>query len=218
MDIKTFYNSITTADVMNEAKIASFRKLLLKYPYFQSAIFAYLKALYLSENEEYEEELKRLSIFINDRKALFFYIFSDLYKEFLEQTGQENLPEDKTKVLLEAFFSTRTEERDLDEIIEIESSVVSADYLSFLDATNINKPKEEELLDQSVPLKHQGIIDSFIKKTEAEEIHLQPLSNNSDFLEAKQYIQRAFFHVFDDKQLLIFIEILSNHCQIMPTK
>ncbi|MBB4037767.1 hypothetical protein GGR21_003688 [Dysgonomonas hofstadii] len=178
MDIQRIYQFAGKQSIPESSEIEELKGLIDKYPYFQTAIFAYLKAIYISENDSFEEELRAQSIFINDRRALFYYIFSEEYDLFFENTGKKELPEDKTSVLLDAFFQSKGEayaETGLEYSI-IHSSLATTDYFSYLQSS----PQEETGNEVSgkdpvqSSLKHQDIIDSFINKTETEgEIRIQ---------------------------------------------
>ena len=177
MDIQQFYQFIKKDAIANRQEAESLRELVEKHPYFQAAIFTYLKSLYVNNDDNYKNELERLSISINDRKALFYYIFSDEYDSFFSQTGKKSLIEDKTSILLNAFFESRD-----DEIPELEysishSSMASTDYLSYAQneetlKSRVDNISEQSEIKESVNLKHQSIIDSFINKSEEGEIRI----------------------------------------------
>ncbi|MFV0329808.1 MAG: hypothetical protein ACK5M3_07675 [Dysgonomonas sp.] len=177
MDIQQLYQFIKKDAIANGQEAESLRVLIEKYPYFQAAIFSYLKSLYVNNDDNYKNELERLSISINDRKALFYYIFSDEYGSFFSQTGKRSLKEDKTSILLNAFFESRDDETSELEYSISHSSLASTDYLSYAKSADTLKPKvdisEQSEIKESVNLKHQSIIDSFINKSEEGEIRIQ---------------------------------------------
>ena len=173
MDIQSFNLLANKTNQVSEPDIEEFRDLTLRYPYFQGAIFIYLKALYnYSPPENYETELERISINIKDRRALFYYIFSEEYDQFFAETGKKEIPEDKTNILLNAFFESRGES-DVDDM-ELEynishASLATTDYITYIQSQNIHLDKTEN----TSQLKHQDIIDSFITKSKEGEIHIQ---------------------------------------------
>jgi len=168
MDIRHLY-SFTEKDVSPAiSDIDSLRNLVDEYPYFQTAVFLYLKSIYLFKNEEFEKELARLSISISDRRALFYYIFSEEYDLFFQQTGKKETQEDRTNILLNAFFESKGEDNannDLEYSIS-HSSLASTDYFSYLKISSVKENSEEQ--PKATQLKHQGIIDTFINKSEIE--------------------------------------------------
>lgn len=167
MDIQTLY-SIAKRDTDPLASdIDQLREIVERFPYFQSAIFSYIKSVYLFENEKFDKELTRLSIGVSDRRALFYYILSEDYDQFFKRTGKKEIKEDKTNILLNAFFESRGEsvsEEHLEYNLSY-SSLISTDYLSYMETTSeLNSLEDKE----TVHLKHQNIIDSFIFKSETE--------------------------------------------------
>ncbi|WP_108823411.1 hypothetical protein [Dysgonomonas sp. Marseille-P4361] len=146
------------------------RELVNEYPYFQGALFAYLKALYLYDFNGFNPELSRLSITISDRKALFYYILSEEFDYFLQQTGKKEIEEDRTNILLNAFFESRDEDLGMEEDLEYSisnSSLASTDYFSYLQAEE--KRDTTGHTTEEKKLKHQSIIDTFINKAESED-------------------------------------------------
>ena len=176
MDIQQLYQFVNKDAIVNRQEAESLRKLIEKYPYFQAAIFAYLKSLYVNNDDNYKNELERLSISIVDRRALFYYIFSEEYESFFLQTGKKGIEEDKTSILLNVFFESRDDETSELEYSISHSSLASTDYLSYAQSRDLLKSKTEisEQLEmkESVNLKHQSIIDSFINKSEEGDIRI----------------------------------------------
>ncbi len=172
MDIEYIYQLTQKGINPNKEDIYLLEDLVKKYPYFQTGIFTYLKAIYSFENENFEKELENLSIFVSDRKALFYYIFNDEYDRFFQQTGKTEIREDKTSRLLDAFFESKG---DVNTTADLEysishSSIATTDYFTYLQVTPEKKDQEEEPIKEDNPgnLKHQNIIDDFIYKSELE--------------------------------------------------
>ncbi|MFT3992872.1 MAG: hypothetical protein QM660_01090 [Dysgonomonas sp.] len=180
MDIQQYYKLVRNELPLSEKEVSLLIKIIDEFPFFQSAIFMYLRALYYSNSNQYKSELARLSISVVDRRALFYYIFSEEYKRFFDQTGKTDITDDKTNVLLNAFFGNEISE---DDSLEIEytltnSSLASTDYLTYLEIESKGKalegiPITEEKANR---LKYQSIIDSFIEKSQEDggiRIHLE---------------------------------------------
>lgn len=176
MNIQQFYQFVKKDAIANSQEAESLRELIEKHPYFQAAVFAYLKSLYVNNDDCYKNELERLSISITDRRALFYYIFSEEYSNFFAETGKKEIKEDKTSILLNAFFESRDDATSELEYSISHSSLASTDYLSYI--SNEDTPQfkedisEQPKLNESVNLKHQNIIDSFINKSEDGEIRI----------------------------------------------
>jgi hypothetical protein len=175
MGIQKFYQIINKKRTPDKSDIGTLERLVFEYPYFQSALFAYLKALYLHDPDNYRTESERLSITVKDRRALFYYIFSEEYEQFFIETGKTEIPEDKTTMLLNAFFESRGETTGNDTQLEYNishSSLATMDYLSYIQSSPRDIKNKEEA--EAIPrLKHQSIIDTFITKSEGEGIHIQ---------------------------------------------
>ncbi len=161
MDIEYIYQLTQKGINPNKEDIYLLEDLVKKYPYFQTGIFTYLKAIYSFENENFEKELENLSIFVSDRKALFYYIFNDEYDRFFQQTGKTEIREDKTSRLLDAFFESKG---DVNTTADLEysishSSIATTDYFTYLQVTPEKKDQEEEPIKEDNPgnLKHQNI-------------------------------------------------------------
>ncbi len=176
MDIQQLHSFASKQVNPVVSDIPDLKALVDEHPYFQSGIFAYLKAMYSLDNENFDSELRRLSIFVADRQALFYYILSEEYDRFFRQTGKIAIKEDKTSVLLNAFFESRGNsfaETDELEYSISHSSLATTDYFTYMQAT---LPKESQLVQEEeteqpqdeVQLKHQNIIDTFITKSELE--------------------------------------------------
>lgn len=168
---------MTTQEIneyINEGKLPPVSKrfeiknLINKYPYFQEGIFIYLKILYLAKDKTFRSELKRLSIFVSDKKALFYYVLSNEYQKFFEQKGtQKEINKSRTDILLNAFFETTN---DLEVDLQIDRSIngaggmVHSDYFSFVENQDEVSPTDTET--ESKPMKFQNIIDDFINRAE----------------------------------------------------
>ncbi len=155
-----------------------------EYPYFQTLVYLYLKALYVSGDETFPHELKRLSAFIADRKAFFYTIFSEEFAQFFERTGRKELSEDRTSVLLNAFFEAMDVGTTSDDTLPeeaLEAGIVSVDYFSFLEKEEA-KSADSQLGNSVVhtEFRHQGIIDDFIERTESGEAITIDLTDKGD--------------------------------------
>ncbi|NDW10577.1 hypothetical protein [Dysgonomonas sp. 520] len=187
MNVKEFYELIDTQQAPEESNLPKLRFLVNKYPYFQAGLFAYLKCLYAHDSETFRAELFRLSIFISDRKALFYYILNDEFSRFLKNKGKQELSKDRTSILMDAFFETLEDDNDekLEQVLT-HTTMSTFDYFSYLQSledaeenTTHVLPKENLPMDDkpetneaaetpktTSELKRQDLIDSFINKAE----------------------------------------------------
>lgn len=159
--------SVTTSSATDIPKL---KAVVDKYPYFQGGLFTYLKALYTWHYSGYEEELARLSIFIADREAFFYYIMDEEYGKFRKLNPSQKISADKTSILLDAFFAARNESDVQQSTLEYElndASLASMDYISYLELQPNCDAKQE--IENEASLKHQHIIDSFIERSQNDE-------------------------------------------------
>ncbi|MDR1811095.1 MAG: hypothetical protein LBR34_11965 [Prevotella sp.] len=98
------------------------RALLGKYPYFQPLIFIYLKCLFVAGDKLFNQELRRLSVFVADKRALFYYVLEGEYNSFFKTGGGlKDIGKSRTDILIKAFFGETDEgeiSRELDAIIQ----------------------------------------------------------------------------------------------------
>ncbi|MDR0824275.1 MAG: hypothetical protein LBN74_04230 [Prevotella sp.] len=191
MDIQTLNLLIDKKSLPDRQVIESLKELVFEQPYFQGAIFAYLKALYIHGFESYETELSRRSIAVRDRRALFYYIFSEDYDRFFTETGKTEISENKTDILLNAFFESREEinadgmESELEYNIS-HAGLASTDYFTYIQ-TEQESTSASDNADNTLSLKHQDIIDSFITKSEEEGgIHIQVKKGTASYNEIEE--------------------------------
>lgn len=170
MDKDELYRLLADDD-LEVSDISRLKAIVDQYPYFQGALFLYLKAIYLHDSKSFRDELTRCSVFVQDRKALFFYILKEEYNQFFNTVERRKLSEDRTSVLLDAFFETKG--NDFDDNFEYNLSsttLASSDYLAYMG--NMNGVIDDVSSETSNNLKHQNIIDSFIEKVD-EGINIQ---------------------------------------------
>lgn len=136
MNIKDFYQLVELELEPHASMLIKLQHLTKKYPFFQAGVFTYIKCLYLNDDETFQKELRRLAPFVLDRKALFYYVMNNEFRDF-EKRAEKALTQDRTELLINAFFETLTdnsqEERELEHAI-VNSSMASLDYFSFLES------------------------------------------------------------------------------------
>ncbi len=172
MEKSVFFTYITDNKKINEASLSGLENLVEKYPYFQTAHLLLAKNRYITNREEFEKNLGQTAVFCADRSRLFYYINNEKYARFfLKEKPSEDI--DRTQALLNSYLDIFPEEPE--EIVEVESNIVSTDYMTYLQS--LEKEGDEEISDASrSEFKHQEIIDSFLEKAAANEIVLNPLS------------------------------------------
>lgn len=163
MNTEFLYQFINKNDEVKPEHKIRLKAIIEKYPYFQAAIFLYLKSLYQENISFFNEELQRLGVSIRDRKGLFFYIFNTEYGDYFNNK-KNKLSEDKTEILLNAFFENyeTTDNAELEYNLS-HTTLASSDYLSYIGATD---KKEASTYNTSNSMAHQDVIDRFIQQSE----------------------------------------------------
>ena len=87
-----FYRYLASPETMDQESLEGFRALVAEHPAFQSAWILYLKNLMVLGDPVFEEELKRASIYIQDRRMLYTFLYWHTEKEYLEVFGDQPLP------------------------------------------------------------------------------------------------------------------------------
>lgn len=181
MKIKEFYELVELQKEPEATLLPNLQYRTTKFPFFQPDIFIYIKCLYLSSSEDFADELTRLAPFVSDRKALFYYVMNDQYKQFQKEV-EKKLTSDRTDMLINAFFETMD---DMESKLEYENlisgpAMASSDYFSYLESLNDNTTLPPILQDKKAHLVSPDI-DSL--ETDFEIITNAVPANNIDELE-----------------------------------
>lgn len=171
MDKSDFFSYITDNRKLDERSLSGLENLVEEYPYFQTAHLLLAKNRYLTRREEFEKNLAKTAVFCADRSRFFYFINNDKYARFFPKETVSS-PVDRTQALLNAYLDTFSEEPR--EIPEIETSIVSTDYFTYLQSLE-EEPDGEIAEARQNEFKHQDIIDSFLEKAAANEITINSL-------------------------------------------
>ena len=155
---------------MDRDTLYELRSLLALYPYFQTARLLMLQNLYLLHDATFDEELRRASAYITDRRVVFKMIEGRHY-EYRNMIGQQkaNKPkaadnEDRTSTLIDNFldqipkdYVEETEHKPKRKPTPADAAV---DYISYLVEA---EPDGGQKMPGEVPqMPGQDLIDSFI--------------------------------------------------------
>lgn len=185
MDIKELIEdpSKLTADTLPELKA-----LVEKYPFFQVARLLYIANLYKLHSKEFGAELRKASVFVPDRKALFeltegvnYELPSMANNISIETEGDEN----RTISLINKFLTGDRKEAVESESDKTERLVPSlvdltSDYASFLEQQT--EQKETASPSTSAPkLKGAALIDNFIEETKGKQrLDIPEMANDEE--------------------------------------
>lgn len=176
MDKSVFFSFIEDNGKLDEKSLSGLEKLVEEYPYFQTAHLLLAKNRYLTRRKEFEKNLAKTAAFCADRSRFFYLINSDKYARFFPKKTASD-PVDRTQALLDSYLDAFSEKPR--EIPEIETSIISTDYFTYLQS--LEKEPGGEIADACRnEFKHQDVIDSFLEKAEANEITITSLRKEPD--------------------------------------
>lgn len=166
MERERLYQLMSDPDQCNPALSDALESVVRAYPYFHTARLLYTKSLSVTSDNRYREELAKTALFCPDRRQLFYLIYHEEYRDFLEEAFSNDEKEDRTALLLDSFLSSIDEKEMLPITGETAGlSIVSSDYFSYLE---LQGKELTSCSDGEARLKHQELIDAFIEKTEAD--------------------------------------------------
>jgi hypothetical protein len=157
------YPLMEDPSLLSKETVDPLRQLVDEYPYFHIARMLYLKNLAIAEDANFMEELKRMAVFVPDRKKLFTLIEGDRYGISFSSFVND-APKTDSFSLIDAFLSDGKDEESGQGANELQPSV-SGDYI-YWSLTNEGKEEEKET-EPSAKLKHQDLIDAFIESDAA---------------------------------------------------
>lgn len=150
-------------ELLGTESLYELKRLLERYPYFQTARILYLKNLFLLHDPSFQEELRKGALFVADLSVLFYAIEGEHFviRQHTEKSGELVAgAEDRTLDLIDRFLSD-TSGATTDSLLPLPAEAV--DYTSVLAE---EFPAEGV---EAVPLKGQELIDNFIEKASKEE-------------------------------------------------
>ena len=147
---------------MDKETLYELRSLLALYPYYQTARILMLQNLFLLHDPTFDEELRRASIYITDRKILFQMIEAAHYR--LRNLTKEKKPAEKTDHepnrtvnLIDQFLETIPIEKPKEKRKPTPADA-AVDYVAYLLESEGYNNRESEIPE----MKGQELIDSFI--------------------------------------------------------
>ncbi len=153
---------INHPEQMDKETLYELRSLLALYPYYQTARILMLQNLFLLHDPTFDEELRRASIYITDRKILFqmieaaHYRLRNLPKEN-SQTKRDSKDENRTVDLINQFLETVPEEKPKEKRKPTPADA-AVDYVAYL----LETESEMDITPEETSMKGQELIDNFI--------------------------------------------------------
>ena len=155
---------------MDRDTLYELRSLLALYPYFQTARLLMLQNLYLLHDATFDEELRRASAYITDRRVLFKMIEGRHY-EYRNMIPQKSTAkpktvetEDRTSTLIDNFLDQipkdYVEETERKANRKPPPADAAVDYISYL--VEVEPEGTQEMPGEVPQMPGQDLIDSFI--------------------------------------------------------
>ena len=150
-------------ETMNELSLNVLRRIVNRYPFFQPARLLFLRNLYQLHAPEFDRELRKAALYIQDRKTLFWLIEGEKFRlsPHKAQTAKYSIEEesgDRTGSLIDHFLSSLPKEKPKRHV----AADASTDYIAYMMQMSRNELAEGE----APRMQHQELIDNFIGQGE----------------------------------------------------
>ena len=152
------------------------RSMLALYPYFQTARLLMLQNLYLLHDPTFDEELRRASIYVTDRRVLFQLVEAAHYqlrqKRTQSKSPQEKEDGNRTISLIDNFLESLPKddegaaEQDKEQRKHRKPTPADAaiDYVAYLlECDEDASPNQQQSQEEAPQMKGQNLIDNFIQ-------------------------------------------------------
>lgn len=176
IDIKELINDRTK---LNADTLVELKAVVEEYPFFQTARLLYVANLYAVHDRSFGEELRKASVFLPDRRALFYMIEGEHY---VIETPENAVPvasekgKDRTISLIDNFLSNQREENE-NKRAKPTLADLTTDYAAFL----VNQDDVVSDADEAPKLRGQSLIDNFIEVTKGKQRIEMPNLNDEDY-------------------------------------
>ena len=158
---------INHPEMMDRDTLYELRSTLALYPYFQTARLLMLQNLFILHDPSFDEELRKASIYIADRKVLFNLVEAAHYsikRGVRSEERGERSEESRTVTLIDNFLDTIPVEPTPKEKRRRQPTPADAtvDYVAYL--MEVDESDESMTEEEEKPLmKGQNLIDNFIE-------------------------------------------------------
>ena len=176
IDIKELINDRTK---LNADTLVELKAVVEEYPFFQTARLLYVANLYAVHDRSFGEELRKASVFLPDRRALFYMIEGEHY---VIETPENAVPaaseksKDRTISLIDNFLSNQREENE-NKRAKPTLADLTTDYAAFL----VNQDDVVSDADEAPKLRGESLIDNFIEVTKGKQRIEMPDLNDEDY-------------------------------------
>lgn len=215
---------------LNAETLPELKAIVEAYPFFQVARLLYLSNLYKLHSQDFGAELRRASVYVPDRTALFALTEGINYELPTQGNGIDivvNDDGDRTISLINTFLTQghiETGEDDMEERNEPSVADLTNDYASYL--MQQDKHNAENLETQEAPkLKGGELIDTFIEENKGKQRVEMQNRNDEDFVSPELSVEDE--EIYTESMVNIYIkqkryqqalEILRKICLNNPKK
>ena len=215
---------------LNAETLPELKAIVEAYPFFQVARLLYLSNLYKLHSQDFGAELRRASVYVPDRTALFALTEGINYELPTQGNGIDivvNDDGDRTISLINTFLTQghiETDEDDMEERNEPSVADLTNDYASYL--MQQDKHNAENLETQEAPkLKGGELIDTFIEENKGKQRVEMQNRNDEDFVSPELSVEDE--EIYTESMVNIYIkqkryqqalEILRKICLNNPKK
>jgi hypothetical protein len=169
MEKENLYRLMGNTKLLDTSTLEMLAKVVEDYPYFHTGRLLFTKNLEMTNSDRFGDELGRSAVLCADRRKLFYLIYKENYRKFLEQPEEiHSNSKDRTEALLDTFLTSLPESVMAENIIaDAGMNIVTTDYLSYLESLG---EQEESDHTENQKLQHHAIIDAFIEKAATDTI------------------------------------------------
>ena len=161
MKAADLYRLMESPALLTEDTLQQLKQIVDEFPYFQIARMLYLKNLAVLNDIRFGAELKKMAIYVPDRRKLFTLIEGERFGLQLQSAKEENPTREDAFSLIDAFLSNREEEEPKTDASLLFQPSVSSDYI-YWSLTKENGQVEEKEEEEEVRLQHHD--DRFFYK------------------------------------------------------
>ena len=218
---------------LNADTLAELKDLVDKYPFFQVARLLYLSNLYKMHSPDFGPELRRASILVPDRSALFAMTEGINYELAAEEPAGDIEVENngsRTMSLINSFLNAGSIETDDEQGQERDTPTLADltnDYASFLMQQDARQDTttQKSTAPNEPKLKGAELIDTFIAETQGKQrVEIQEV-DDADFISPEFSVEDE--EIYTESMVNIYIkqgryqqalEILRKICLTNPKK
>ena len=167
MTCTELYQWMDDPSLLNKSSLPELRQIIDDYPYFHAARMLYLKNLAVIQDVRLDKELKKMSVFIPDRRLLYQLMNGQppvvhTNTELPPPPPVMNKTENVIELVEKALPADVPDEKEFVSTLvskPISPHLATSDYANWLAQNTDDLPPEDE---NGNRLKHQDLIDSFI--------------------------------------------------------